>query len=112
MKIEILYIPGCPNLESTVGEVYNALSLDGLAHDVNLIPGESIEMARQLAFVGSPSVRVNGIDIEPDAGRTKEGRWDVESIDKRMGSWLASQPTPCSQKLSKRLSAAKPLKTP
>ena len=92
MNIEILYIPGCPNLESTVGEVYNALSLDGLAHEVNLIPVESIEMARQLAFVGSPSVRVNGIGIEPDADRTKEGAMGCRVYRQENGK-LAGVPT-------------------
>lgn len=63
--IEVLYFSGCPNHEPTVDlarEVTRELGLDAEIREVTV---ETAEAAEALRFVGSPSVRVNGRDIEP-----------------------------------------------
>ena len=72
MMIEILYFEGCPNLGPTLElarEVVGELGLDAAIREVRV---ETPEQATSKRFIGSPSVRVNGKDIEPEArGRTE-----------------------------------------
>jgi len=70
--IEVLYFAGCPNHAPTVDlarEVMGELGLDAAIREV---PVETVEAAEALRFVGSPSVRVNGRDIEPAAREQTE----------------------------------------
>jgi hypothetical protein len=51
MLVEILYFDGCPN--------YRAVR--------DLVELPDVETAQRLRFLGSPSVRVDGRDVEPGA---------------------------------------------
>ena len=65
--IEILFFEGCPNHAPTVAlarEVVGALGLDTAIQEVRV---ETQADATQRRFIGSPSVRVDGKDIEPAA---------------------------------------------
>jgi hypothetical protein len=54
--------------------VQEALRLEGADAAVDVITVENLEAARRLRFLGSPSVRVNGADVEPSANdRTPYG---------------------------------------
>ena len=64
MKIEVLYIDGCPNHRRTVdrvNELLNELRLPAELIEV-LITDFGSALANR--FLGSPTVRVNGIDVE------------------------------------------------
>jgi hypothetical protein len=39
----------------------------GIEIDLKIVPVESQEQAQQWKFLGSPTVQVNGLDIEPSA---------------------------------------------
>ena len=65
MRIEVLYIPGCPNHQPTVERVRNVLTSESLAEEVCEVPVNTDGEAQSLGFPGSPTVRVNGRDIEP-----------------------------------------------
>ncbi len=65
--IEILFFAGCPNHEPTVKLAREVLGELGLDAEIREIPVETAEEAERRRFVGSPSVRVNGKDIERDA---------------------------------------------
>lgn len=67
MKIEVLYFQGCPNHHETVEQVRQALSAEGITHIVEEIEVQDDSVAKALGFLGSPSVRVNGLDIEKNA---------------------------------------------
>ena len=67
VKIELLYFDGCPNYEPTKRLVEEILTAEGLKADIQEIPVNSGEEALALRFPGSPTVRVNGRDIEPGA---------------------------------------------
>jgi hypothetical protein len=67
MKIEVLYVPGCPNHEPAVEAVRNALESESFEADVRQIPVQSESEARALQFPGSPTIRVNGGDVEPES---------------------------------------------
>jgi hypothetical protein len=65
MKIEILYFPGCPNHGPTVQRVREVIARDGIDAEICEIDVTGERTAEQLGFLGSPTVRVNGLDIEP-----------------------------------------------
>ena len=72
MTIEVLYFEGCPNLEPTLSLASEVLSQLGLSDVVREVEVRTLEDAERLRFVGSPSVRVDGKDIEPDAVSRRE----------------------------------------
>jgi arsenate reductase len=68
MEVELLFAPGCSALAETEEMVKRLL--EELAPQAGLTVKEvgSQRKAEALKFPGSPTVRVNGKDIEPDAG--------------------------------------------
>lgn len=65
--IEILYSAACPNHEPTTALVREVLDELGLDAEVREVPVETAEEARSNRFIGSPSVRIDGQDLERDA---------------------------------------------
>lgn len=65
--MEVLYFDGCPNHLETVERVRSVVSEFGTNTGVVEIEVKTAEDAERLRFLGSPSVRVDGLDIEPDA---------------------------------------------
>ncbi len=67
MKIEILYFEGCPNHPPAVSRVRGVIEELGVDEGVTEVEITGPEMARVIGFLGSPSVRVNGLDVELSA---------------------------------------------
>ena len=67
-RLELLFAPGCEAIEGTVAMVNETLRELDLAAEVSEIMVDTVEKARKLRFLGSPSIRVNGHDIEAGAG--------------------------------------------
>ncbi len=68
MKIELLYFDGCPGYKTLLPKVRELLASEGVDDEVELRPVESLEAAERARFLGSPTVRVDGKDIDPGAG--------------------------------------------
>jgi len=66
MNIQVLYFQGCPHHAPTVALVRDVISQLGLAAEIEEIEVTSPEEAQRVQFLGSPSVRVNGRDIDPE----------------------------------------------
>jgi len=66
MKIEVLYVPGCPNYRPAIERIEKVLASESLRADIEGIPISSEVAAKNLEFPGSPTIRVNGADVEPD----------------------------------------------
>jgi hypothetical protein len=66
MKIEILYVAGCPNYRPAVERVQKVLVSESLRADIEGILVSSEVAAKALEFPGSPTIRVNGTDVEPN----------------------------------------------
>jgi hypothetical protein len=66
-RIEILSFDGCPNRERAIALVSSILVETGTEAQVQVIDVPGAETAQQLRFLGSPTIRVNGRDIEPGA---------------------------------------------
>jgi hypothetical protein len=71
MRIEVLYFLGCPNHEPTMGTIEEVLSAENVTAEVHSIQICDVDEAREAKFIGSPSVRIDGLDIEPSS-RTNE----------------------------------------
>ena len=71
MKVEVLYFKGCPNHEPAVEQVRKALQNEGLPILVNEVEITDPAMAQKFGFLGSPSIRIDGIDVEPGAREIK-----------------------------------------
>src|SRR5215472_13061928 len=67
MQIAILYFEGCPNHAPTVARVKQIAAEMGLTVPVTEVQITTPEEAQQRRFLGSPTVLVNEVDIEPDA---------------------------------------------
>jgi hypothetical protein len=65
--VEILFFEGCPNHRPTVELARATLRELGLTVPVREIEVSTDEDARRHRFLGSPSIRVNDEDIEPEA---------------------------------------------
>jgi hypothetical protein len=65
MNIEVLYFEGCPNHLPAVARVREVLMSLGLRDEIHEVVVHSQADAVAMAFVGSPSIRINGADIEP-----------------------------------------------
>jgi hypothetical protein len=65
MKIEILYVPGCPNYQPTFERLKTVLASEAVKTGIQGIPVTTEVAAKALVFPGSPTVRVNGEDVEP-----------------------------------------------
>ena len=65
MRIDILYFDGCPNhvpAVEVVRDVVQALGIDATIREVEV---RDTEDAARLRFFGSPTVQVNGQDVDP-----------------------------------------------
>jgi hypothetical protein len=69
MKIEVLYVPNCPNHAVALERLREVLSPESFHKHVNEILVEDADMARSLQFPGSPTIRINGKDVEPQSGK-------------------------------------------
>ena len=67
ITVEVLFFEGCPNHEPTLQLARAAVADLCVSAEVREVEVESPEDAETLRFLGSPSVRVNGRDIEPGA---------------------------------------------
>ncbi len=63
--VEILYFDGCPNHHPAVALVERVSRELGIEPDVRLINVSDLQAAQRLRFLGSPTIRVGGVDIDP-----------------------------------------------
>jgi hypothetical protein len=63
--IQVLCVPECRNCQPALDRVRQVLHSEGVdAHIEEVLVAEDAT-ARSLHFPGSPTVRVNGVDVEP-----------------------------------------------
>ena len=64
MKIEVLYSPGCPNYRPAVERIERVLASESLRAEIQSVAVNNDDEARELMFPGSPTIRVDGEDVE------------------------------------------------
>jgi hypothetical protein len=67
MTIELLYFDGCPNYERFLPHLQELLERSGVHEEVLRRKVESTPDAVAERFLGSPTVRIDGVDVEPAA---------------------------------------------
>jgi hypothetical protein len=67
VTVEVLYFDGCPSHEALLPRLRGLLLSLGAPTDLELRRVESAEAAERERFLGSPTVRVDGRDIDPSA---------------------------------------------
>ena len=66
MKIRFLYFADCPSHEDALARLKKVLEEESVSAEIEIIEVVSDEQAAELGFMGSPSILVNGRDIDPD----------------------------------------------
>ena len=71
MKVEVLYVAECPSHAAAVKLVREVLISEGVAAEIwELLVTDEV-MAKDLAFSGSPTIRINGRDVAEDSSQAK-----------------------------------------
>jgi hypothetical protein len=65
MKIEVLYVPNCPNHAVALERLREILAGENFQTHISEVLVTDTSMAQMLKFPGSPTIRINGHDIEP-----------------------------------------------
>jgi hypothetical protein len=65
VRVELLYFDGCPNFERLLPRLQELVDEHAPGNRIELRRVESPDAADQEHFLGSPTVRVDGEDIEP-----------------------------------------------
>jgi hypothetical protein len=71
LRIRVLYFDDCPNYEPAVELVRRTAEELGVDANIEHVYIDSTESARANRFLGSPTIQVEGVDIDP-AARDRE----------------------------------------
>jgi hypothetical protein len=69
VKLELLYFDGCPNHDALLPRLGELLEQAGVTSAVELVNVPDDAAAQREGFLGSPTLRVDGYDVEPGADR-------------------------------------------
>jgi hypothetical protein len=72
VHVELLYFDGCPGYESLLPRLRKLLTEHAPDATLELRAIETPDAAAEHRFLGSPSVRVDGRDVEPGADTREE----------------------------------------
>ena len=65
--VELLFFAGCPNHAVFLPHLQQLLDKHDISSPVQLVEVTDDEHAHRTGFLGSPSLRINGVDVEPGA---------------------------------------------
>jgi len=64
MRVEVLVVEGCPNAEPAAQLVRDVAAEAGIDPEIEIVLINDLEAAQTRRFLGSPSIRVDGADVE------------------------------------------------
>ncbi len=67
MRVELLYWDGDPNYMTARQRLVEVLTEDAFETPIQMVAVNSQDDADLLEFIGSPTIRIDGTDIHPDA---------------------------------------------
>jgi len=73
MRIEVLYFQDCPNYLPALACLKTVLAQEALSAEILEVEVKDASAAKELNFFGSPTIRINGLDIDPDSGLLPRG---------------------------------------
>ena len=65
MKVEVYWWEGCPSTPEALELLQNVLAAKGLDAEVEIREVRTDEEALELGFPGSPTIRIDGRDVDP-----------------------------------------------
>lgn len=65
-EIELLYFDGCPSWQEALENLRQVIEKEDLPYRVRLIEITTPQQAQEERFLGSPSFRINGMDLWPE----------------------------------------------
>jgi hypothetical protein len=65
MNITFLYYEDCPSHDAALDRLRHVLAEEGVDTEIEIIKVETEEQAQRLRFIGSPTIRIGGQDIDP-----------------------------------------------
>jgi hypothetical protein len=72
VRIEVLYFDGCPNHEQLRERLPRLLEREGIDAEITLRDVPDTEHPQRERFLGSPTIRVDGRDIDPGASNRSD----------------------------------------
>src|SRR5215469_7008348 len=70
MVIEVFYVPGCPNYQPAIDSLKDVLRSATIDAAIQEIAVMDDAMASRLKFPGSPTIRIDGSDVESNHGES------------------------------------------
>lgn len=67
MEIQVLHTADCGHLDGAVEAVRDAIHMAGLDAEPALTEVSTQKQADEMRFLGSPTVQIDGVDVEPPA---------------------------------------------
>jgi len=71
VKVEVLYLAECPSHPAAVKLVKDVLAAQGIATEVDEVLVKDEQMAGELQFPGSPTIRIDGRDVAGESNTAK-----------------------------------------
>lgn len=65
MHISFFYFDDCPSHDIALDRLRQVLVEEGIQVDIEIVKVETDEQAQRLRFIGSPTILINGQDIDP-----------------------------------------------
>jgi hypothetical protein len=90
MKVELLHIQDCPNTEPARMLLREILRELGQADEISEVEVSDAAQADALNFPGSPTIRVNGIDV--DTALPRQNRYGLSCRTYMIGGKLQGLP--------------------
>lgn len=69
MKVEVLYFDGCPSHEALMLRLRELMRDAAIVAPVELRHVGSVQQAERERFLGSPTLRIDGRDVDPTAAQ-------------------------------------------
>ncbi len=66
LKIRFLYFEGCPNKTPALERLKAVLNRLEIDSPIEMIEIKTVDDAQKYHFLGSPSIQINGVDIEKE----------------------------------------------
>src|SRR5919112_5495637 len=64
LRVSFLYFEDCPSYDLALERLREVMDEEGIPGEVEVVKVETEEQARELRFVGSPTIRVDDQDID------------------------------------------------
>ena len=74
IKVEVLYSEGCLRTPLTIARIQEISDKIGVEIDLSTMEIDTFDKIMEWNFIGSPTVRINGVDIDPSSrGKSFQG---------------------------------------